>query len=348
MPNSAVYSFFGESRPLPLKTETPATVVPAYAYVTLSNRGLLHIGEDLYRILTRLPDGEWSALRLEKDRLSANFQGNPLWPKLCLAAYPGLSQYFGLSASATATACILPMAKTVNRALGELFAGQGFKAFGFAEGINPSERSYVDLFIDEGKLPMADVVERDSIHDWSYHFMTLLFPEYLENVRLTLKHIRDHLSLFSGSTAYAWNYYGHSLDENENMKGHAVIEEMPYEAAIYRQMAISLDVATAKIVQLLGLARKGLLHKCRREVDLLSFFSNGVSMEGLQNILYLEKNLNMLAPKSTCGHKIDDAPMKYLFSSLEKLEKKAAGRVNQQSVLTREMVFAEIFARSLK
>jgi len=347
--NHSAYQFYPARESRLLETETPATPLETSAYVTLEHRGWLSLAVnhklENYRLLVRRGEGAWSVARLERDRLSANFQGNPLWPQKVLEPYKNLSGHFGLTDSSTDSACLVPLADTINGRLNELLPLQsGPVIFGFEHGTELCNHSYVDRFIDFGKLPLADVTERDSVHDWSYHFVTFLFQEYLENVRLTLEFIRSRISLFSGTTAYAWNYYGHTLDERSQMKGSAVVEEMPYEEAIYRQMAISLDVCTAKIVQLLGLYSKGLIDQCQREVELIDLFSDGVTLAAVQRILWMEENLGarLQVPEGEGGYSLGPSPMGYLLATLDQLERSASVLVEKERLRERERIFSAI------
>jgi hypothetical protein len=300
-----------------LKTETPSSEIPFTDYVTLQHRGFEDFGEERYRILTRLPGAKWSALRLERDRLSANFQGNPLWPHKALARYPKLSAALGLAGAFGEDVCLLPDFRTANSFLRNL--GQG--RFRFEAGQPATDRAYVDNFIDACILPMAPALERDSVHDWAYHFVTLLFPEYLESLRRNLDWIRAHIHRFEGSVTREWNHYGHSRDEQGSMILHSRRDTTSWEEAVYRQMAVSLDVCTAKIVQILCVDEKGLLDRCLSELKIVSVFAAGVTAESLATVLWLEPNLaKILAPPPSTGHAFRPEAMKYLRDHLENLE----------------------------
>lgn len=325
------------ANPKVLNTDTPASPVPAVEYVNLLHLGFASCGSERFRVLRRQDAAPWSAVRLEADRLSANFQGNPLWPEQAIRRYPELSEHFALGLSSPST-CWIPDQETVNAALKQLLGDQAYQFVGRKEMSDPQ---YVDLFIDERCLPMAPVEERDSVHDWSYHFVTFLFQEYLENVRLTLKWIRANMARFEGQVSREWNYYGHTHDEHGRMKGTAKLEVMPYTQAIYRQMAISLDVATAKIVQLLCLREKGMAARLAGELEFIRKFFGGVTAEGAQTILWLEKNLNLPSPTVGTGYRIECAPIKYLDTTLQALERKAQIHNSPCVRESRQKAFAE-------
>lgn len=228
---------------------------PISRFFSLKHRGILRINYgdhcEEFRILMRIHDLPWSVVRLEKDRLSANFQGNPCWPQIILAPYQHLSDYLGLSQSVCENVCFVPTIETINQKIKGLLlraaAPLNEDLFLFCDesryvGCTPtalSDKSYVDTFIDSGYLPMGNLNSLDSIHDWSYHFMSLMFPQFLKNIRSTLRVIRDHVSKFVGSTSYAWNYYGHTLDKDGKFRATQKLEHMNYDSAIYRQMAVS-------------------------------------------------------------------------------------------------------------
>jgi hypothetical protein len=97
---------------------------PISRYFSLKHGGLLRInyGDDCeeFRILTRIHDLPWSVVRLEKDRLSANFQGNPCWPQIILDSYQHLSDYLGLSQSVRENLCFVPTIATLNQKIKDL------------------------------------------------------------------------------------------------------------------------------------------------------------------------------------------------------------------------------------
>lgn len=334
------------AHPQTLSTEAPESALEATAYVTLQHRGLLTLngpeGDEYYRLVSRPDSAPWNVARLEKNRLSANFQGNPLWPVRVLQNYPQLREYFGLNDAATELSCILPLARTINAKMQSLtqssFAFQLIEDYPRDSHGHIDTRDYVDTFIDQRKLPMAELTDRDSIHDWSYHFVTLLFSTYLENVRLNLLYIRENLDRFHGTTRYAWNYYGHTLDSEGQMRGKGVIEEMDARDAVYRQMAIALDVATAKPVQLLGLEQKGLIEKCPSEVEAIRVFSDGVRQEAVHHILWMEESLEakLNAPaKESQQHDI----LKAFHHRLTELNRRAAQFVRPDLSNLRQAAF---------
>lgn len=341
---------------LSLETNPPET--ESLIYVSLRHRGLLSIrfGEEVerYRLLSRDPRAPWCVARLEKDRLSANFQGNPLWPHRVLRDFPNLCDHFALSHAFNDAACILPLTAEINDRL-DLLLGRTLrtspKRFGFQDASHYSAtggdlipaQDYVDAFIDSGKLPMADVGERSSVHDWSYHFVTFLFEAFLENVRLNLELIRRNLGRFPGVTCYAWNYYGHTLDQGGKMKGHTVREELSHRAAVYRQMAVSLDVATAKLVQLLCLQQAGHGDRCRSEWEACEVFAGGVRREAIRNLLELEapESLSFEVP-SGMGASLGPSLLDHCTTRLTHLELVAGAIADRDQISRRQQVFAEV------
>lgn len=302
-----------------LRTESPQSPIPFTEYVTLIHQGTFSDGEgDSYRILSRVQGSSWSARRLERDRLSANFQGDPLWPKKVLAKYKALSEYFALNSSAE-DCCILPMTKTINRKLGLLTGSEsGFRDLrDYSQPI--SDRAYVDAFIEYGILPMGEIQDRDSVHDWAYHFVTFLLPDYLMRVREALAFVRARIHLCHGETEYAWNYYGHTLNAQGQMQGRPVKEKMAHVDAVYRQMAISLDVATAKPVQLLALELAGRIQACQGEQRSVGVYMGGVTQEAIDQILWMEPKRWIAAPKRSALTEV----MPYLNSQLKDLEARA-------------------------
>ncbi len=326
-------------RPVILKTEAPASQIPRGDYITLLHRGNLDLGPFQFRLISRLPETKWSAARLEKNRLSANFQGNPLWPERVLSPYESLSRYFFLKASSSEQSCILPMALTLNSKINDLL-GDRFGFQEFEESL--TDKDYVDTFIDSGRLPMANPIDRDSVHDWAYHFVTFLFTDYLENVRSNLLWIRKRIHLFQGTTNYSWNYYGHSLNEKGQMEGQGQLEEMNHEAAIYRQMAIALDVATAKFVQLMALEQQGQIERCQAEIQAVGVFLNGVTSESIKTILWMEPSLPF-SPPSKEGEPIQT--MAYIHTTLAKLDQRARELLKSGETSFYEEIFASTLRR---
>jgi len=179
------------------------------------------------------------------------------------------------------------------------------------------------------------------VHDWAYHFVTFLFTDYLENVRSNLLWIRKRIHLFRGGTNYSWNYYGHSLNEKGQMQGEGQLEEMSHEAAIYRQMAIALDVATAKFVQLMALEQQGQIERCQAEIHAVGVFLNGITKESIKTILWMEPSLPF-SPPSKEGDPIQT--MAYIHNTLAKLDQRARELVESHE----GFFYQEIFASTLR
>ncbi len=334
--------------PLSLKTQAPDSPFEMSEVVTLAHHGWATLpssgNSERYRLVKRLDDAKWSAVRLERDRLSANFQGNPLWPHQVLQTYKQLSDHFGLEGAYTADACLLPSVETINQKLNSI--GLGDFTFQNAGEITLTDQAYVDAFIDDGYLPMAAPEDRDSIHDWSYHFLTLLFTDYLENVRLNLAWIRKNIGVFEGQVVRNWNYYGHRQDTYKKFIGEIKPEAMDWADAIYRQMAISLDVCTAKIVQILCMEQRGLLEKCSGELNIVSIFSNGVTDESLARILWLEPEPDsILSPPAVgAGRKYPPCAMTYIKAKLSYLEQKATTQISPELSAERAQFFDSILS----
>ncbi len=319
--------------------------MPAQKYVTLSHRGFLTVGVDQYRLLSRSKASPWAATLLERNRISANFQGSPLWPQTALERYPALCRHFGLNSNVGRTSCILPVTKNVNDKLSRLtdcvFKFRDLSDYQLGEDGSLSAKLYVDNFIDDKVLPMGDFQNRDSIHDWSYHFLTLLMPDYLENIRLNLAFIRDHIEQFSGQTNYRWNYYGHSLNEIGALHIESVAEVMDHKAAVYRQMAIALDVASAKIVQLISIEQRGLLGNCKSEISTIGAFLKSVNKQALRTILWLEQDLPFTAPNL----EIDtNAVMPLIHAKFSQLEREIKASSYLAYTEERDSVFTKVIA----
>tara|TARA_Y100001935_G_C17308278_1_gene513898 strand:- start:2571 stop:3626 length:1056 start_codon:yes stop_codon:yes gene_type:complete len=308
--------------------------------VSLVHRGTFRIGGESFRLISRNGDSEWSGMRLEKDRISANFQGSPLWPQKALEDFPNLIAFFNLKSCSSDRSCILPMDSVINHRLRALDI-QGFSFKRRDSEISCEE--YVDSFLAQGVLPMAPLVDRNSIHDWSYHFVTFLIPEYLESVQANLKWIRDRISLYSGLTNYSWNYYGHTLDDQGKMISFGIQEEMTYRDAIYRQMAVSLDVATAKIVQLLLLERTGHIKNCRTELLSVAIFMSGVHSDAIRKILWMEKDFPFDLPDPFDFEKVN--PMEFIYSKLAKTDLKAKKFIDESPRFDYQPIFKEILAK---
>lgn len=325
-----------------LKTEVPEGDIPVSEYVSLCHLGFADlelVGDfEQYRLISRVESGDWKAVRLEKNRLSANFQGSPLWPQRALQRYPALSAFFGLSESSSENVCLIPTVETINRKLQKLMSHD----YRFERHKPLNAREYVNRFIDLRALPMAAIEDRDSVHDWSYHFLTFLFTDYLENVRASLKFIRDNLDVFQGEVVRTWNYYGHSLIEGQ-MRGVAVESRLSHQDAVFQQMAISLDVCTAKIVQILCLKERDLLEKCRSEVSFLETFLSPINEAALKKHLWLEPEIDALLERlpptpSVRAEKLEA----HLDRTLVALERRAQLLLCREASLQRVRYFHEI------
>lgn len=319
-------------------------------FVSLSFAGTLALDGERYVVLVRAPGRPWTISRLEQDRLSANFQGNPLWPKQALSAYPKLSDYFGLSASASEDACLIPTYETVNaklRALvDERFGYRALASYPRDASGQVSSRAYVDAYIDRRELPIGDARDRDGVHDWSYHFVSLLFPALMDNIRRTLSTIREQLRLFHGDTIYDWNYYGHTLDAKGNTAGQPRRERLAYAEAIYRQMAIALDVGTAKVVQILAMERAGQLDRQGHELGLVRTYLAGVGPAAIRNVLWMERELELELSEQQDALVYEGDPLAYLHAHLATLEQAAARLESGAAAARRSAVFAEVLARA--
>jgi len=339
------------ARPL-LTAEAPATAIDPLACVTLRHCGIVHgPGGERFRVLGLAAPGRWAATRLERDRLTANFQGNPLWPVDILSDYPRLARLFGLYPSLSARACVIPTAETINARIAELTADDEVQfRFRAVDEYRSScdgtigEQDYVDTFIDEAVFPISPIATKDSLHDWSYHFMTLLFPRYAGGIRAALARVRARSVGLDGEVSRVWNYFGHTLDERGNFKPDLRTERLPYRAAIYRQMAITLDSATAKPVQLLAMKRRGRLDRCAGEVEAASQLLAGVSAETLQRVLFLERPQTLVeAPARRTDASAPDI-ISYMGARLDQLDQRARELVDDRLAAARQAAFAAYLA----
>ena len=260
------------------------------SYVTLFNKGKAHRKKDLkatHRVLEKNIDSNWGAYQLERDRISANFQGNPLWPYNVLKKYQNIIKHFDLLPQLTQNICLIPTLEKINNDLESIkLKNNKFKFYELKVDEKISEKEYVNMFIDQNLLPMATEKNRDSIHDWSYHFLTMLFPKYLELVQDCLRGIRNNLPHKNELNLYSWNYYGHTVDFEGKMRGIEKTCEMTCHDAIYRQMAISLDVATAKPIQLLLLSNSEPKKSLKNELRSIEVFFQVFCQKSFDKVIW--------------------------------------------------------------
>ena len=353
-----MYQIRFEAQPQILKVEAPESSINALEYVSLKHCGFVDIQcereQESFRILSLLEKGRWKADRLEKNKLSANFQGNPLWPAKSLQGYDFLMKYFGLVGSYSEDLCVIPSTNTINSKILALHSAKGIETdriFLFKETIDYSSdsivgnRAYVDTFIDQRKLPMAPVEFRDSVHDWSYHFITLLFTDYLEAIRLSLSHIRASIPEDPNLYDYEWNYYGHQLNKKGEMQGCERTSKLTRKSAVYQQMAISLDVATAKIIQLLAIRKQGLLERCQSEVAAVELYMSGDAKAIVDRILWNDKDRSEFVSSflSRPFPKIDQSAIEYILGALHSLNKTAEKLVSPELNRMRDRAFQRVF-----
>ena len=120
-------------------------------------------------------------------------------------------------------------------------------------------------------------------------------------------------------------------------------EEMTYRDAIYRQMAVSLDVATAKIVQLLLLERTGHIKNCRTELLSVAIFMSGVHSDAIRKILWMEKDFPFDLPDPFDFEKVN--PMEFIYSKLAKTDLKAKKFIDESPRFDYQPIFKEILAK---
>ena len=293
----------------------------AYDFSSVAHAGQLKLpsGEE-YRVLRRVGE-RWLAARLTEDRLSANFQGSPLWPERVLSPYPNLSAYFGLGKSSESL-CFIPSMETINGKLKALF---GQSAFTFARVENLTESQYVDLFVRHRQLPMACDEDQDSVHDWSYHFVALLFQDFLENVRVAADFVREWARGRDHLVERTWNYYGHSLNSKGQFQSQYRVEKLPFSAAIDRQLAIAIDVATAKIVQILMLRTQGRTHAIQGELHQLDRFLKGIGRDAIDILIWLEPASERPYPCGPLGRQLESGGLSYFTKTLGRRKESWSG-----------------------
>jgi hypothetical protein len=263
-PVAIVWSGLGELRlhasPRPLVLGEHAPGVDPCDSVSLLDLGQFHPAlEDgaaagAFQVYERITDLPWLRERLERDRTSANFQGNPLWPLQVLAGHPALAGWFGLNGAADDFRCCVPGGRAVTHRLARLCeAGLGttwsFAPYGDGEPF--SDRKYLHAFLHDRTLPCAPEHSRDFVHDWSYHFISLLLPDFLENIRLNLEILLRLAATVRLPTRVRWGIYGHSEDADGLLLTRFIEEALPYDEAIARRIATEVDVLTARPVQAL-------------------------------------------------------------------------------------------------
>jgi hypothetical protein len=242
-----------------------------------------------YDILRLRPGAVWRIERIEVDKLTADLQGDPRWPAAALGRYPGLSGFLGLLRSYEDEFIAIPSAGTINKKLARLgeyyplrFDFQG--AAGCARTLI-NVRCYVDQFIDFQRIPMQRPTTRPGIHDWSYHFLSMLFPDQLRNLRLNLALIRAASLSYLGAADDQWVYYGHTSDRAGRLVGVPRAEGIGARVAVYRRMGIAIDTMTGRLIQLLNAESAGMLDRCPSALELASLFLSPPSPESMRRIL---------------------------------------------------------------
>lgn len=211
-------------------------------------------GDESFQLYERIDDLPWLRERIERDRTSANYQGSPLWPMQVLAAHPALAAWFGLGGAVADRHCCLPSCESIRQRLARLRdLGMGTCwTFAAYRGDEPlTERAYVRAFLEDRTLPCAAEDSRDFLHDWSYHFLSLLLPDFLEGIRVNVDILLRLAARVRLPTKQRWGVYGCSEDASGRLVTRFVDEALPYEEAIARRIAIGIDVLTARPVQAL-------------------------------------------------------------------------------------------------
>lgn len=252
--------------------------------------------------IRRMDSWPWFIARTKSDLIAGNFQGNPLWPSRCLRDFPSIKGFFGLSDDESVSECVIPDAVTINKRLELISTDLGESInYKYAVSIAENERLasslefYVDSFVDRRLLPFGLPGTIDFLHDWSYHFLPLLYPFYLENIRLCLSHIRKRLfefSFVSEKVSRQWNYYGHSLDSNGQYISDYRNEELSIRTTIYRQMARAIDVCTARVTQLSVCLVNGHRQQLKSALKDFAIFIGPLSNTAIERVLFLESRLD--------------------------------------------------------
>ncbi|MEP1964238.1 hypothetical protein [Tateyamaria sp.] len=263
--------------------------------MTCSVSGDVLNGHSRHYIIERKKDLPWFIARTSNDRWAVNFQGNPLWPQAILSPHPQMLEVFGLTTNKSDETTLVPSWYTINRTLKELSnRSKEGTFFQFTEG-HVETKNFVNQFIEDRKIPAGETGSLDFFHDWSYHFVPLLFSTYMENLRLTLLSIRSRLyDIDDPSTEfseYSWSYYGHTLDElGQYVVSHRK-ERLSREDSIFRQMALSIDVFSAKLTQISFCLNCGFRDKIGNE---LVWAHNTLSVPSditIRSVLPYEKDL---------------------------------------------------------
>lgn len=346
-----------------LNIQVPDHEANAYTSLAyLGPRDVLVAGRsERYHVYERLPGEPWARVRLEADRLAANFQGNPLWPRQILRQHPTLTHHFGLCGESEGRVCLIPDVSLINMRLAELEGlGAGDRpSFGFlpvadypvdADG-RIADETYVMRFVEEGVLPFDSVDRRDCIHDWSYHFPTMLFHRFLSHMRANLQWAIDHSAYETDDGRAApsqqeWNYFGHSLDEAGRFRSMLIPERLSRRAALFRQLAIGLDSNCAKIVQFLKVGLDGQSANFSRAAALFNAFLSPPSPASMRQIAPRESG--MLTAMATGHPSNGDAPAIDLFVLLDRLlverEDEARARLDRAVLAERRHRIGQVLA----
>ena len=280
--------------PMPLKIGETSIDANLHDYVSLYNLGSFirkppgHGDHDAFKLYERIAGLPWMREKLERDRTSANYQGNPLWPTHVLKKMPYLASYFGLIDATDDKRCCIPGHQAINMRLGALLEAGLDTAWSFAayQDEQPfSDRAYVDAFVRNRTLPCAAEDTRDFLHDWSYHFISLLLPKFLEGVRLNVEILLYLAKKITIPTLTYWNIYGHSEDERGQTKSLKIEEELAYHDAIARRIAIEIDVLTARPVQALMEILEGRPENARRIARFCGLFLSPPTQSSLRQLL---------------------------------------------------------------
>lgn len=230
-------------------------------------------------------DLPWFCDTIGTDRFSANFQGDPRWPSEVLKLFPSLYlQFFGESHIEN-NKILIPTYNIINKRVKYLSDLERPILFHLSDNyhLNFSQKlyKYVDEYIDNYCLPCGKPGTLDHLHDWSYHFLALLFQDYCNRIREILSFVRKTANLDESSYINAvWNYYGNKRDEQGLHISKLVSKRINYKEYYYRQMANYIDVTTGRISQLLISILNGTWKQYSREFSL--FFS--VHKEPVKNL----------------------------------------------------------------
>lgn len=301
--------------------------------VTCECIGVSRRGPEQYYNIRRKALHPWFVARTEGNRIVANFQGNPLWPSLCFRDFPNTRTFFGLSEYDAENICTIPHIHTLNKRIVSLMRRAGLSAYTFEqanmreESLSVSLENYVDSFIDKKVMPFGVPGTIDFFHDWSYHFLSCLFPVYLDNLRQVLNHIRSRLLISEKKgmiVTRPWNYFGYSLTSSAGYVQDFREESLSYKVHIYRQMSAAIDVVTGRIVQIVVGIINGHGNRLNNELQAFSIFMEPMSNHAINRVLFQEEDVDLYKLSSAKIHnssKSAKSAAEYIIFNLAYIDK---------------------------